>query len=245
MLLSVWCALGCTAVTYSDERRDAAPQADSARPLDASVDAAPPNPPPPPTPTFVQTVSKPCGTAQTCTISIPGTGSGQLLLVSITNTPQTVHVASVKNKQAQAFQRLIGPLAWGTSFQTELWWGKRSASAEAITISLSAPPGSVFLAYADEFVATSIDQTASASGAATAAGAISSGTRTLTSVPQMIFGHAEGDGATVGAGTGFTVRSAEFANIEETKSVSVQGTYSASFTLDKAGAWMAMMATLR
>jgi len=167
------------------------------------------------------------------------------LLVSITNTPKTIHVASVRNKQAQAFQRLIGPIVWGANFQTELWWGKRGQSDEAISINLNGASGSVFLAYVDEFVARSIDQSASASGTLTAAGSFSSGTRTLASAPQIIFGHGEGEGAIVSAGTGFTTRSTDFDNIEQTKSVSASGTYDAPFTLDKAGAWMAFMVTLR
>lgn len=199
-------------------------------------------------PTFVRNFFLDCGLIQErCTLQTPGPGTGTILLVVITYRPQTAHAVSVSDEGGQLFQRAIDPIPWAAGdgdLQTEMWWGRRGLGTTAVHVNVSEQVNGINV-YVSEFAATAVDQVAAFAGKANNSGGFSSGTRTITHVPQLIFGHGEGRNALVSPGAGFTQRVMELGNIEETKVAEIPGAYEAPFMLDRGGHWVALMATLR
>lgn len=200
-----------------------------------------------PTPAFVKNYIVKCAVATSCTVPTPTASAGHLLLVTMTYNPQTIRAAAVVDDRDRAFTSVIAPTSWAAgagNFRSEMWWA-HSQGGGSVTVRLSAAPTNLLLVYVDEFIATSLDQATGATGTLAAAGSFSSGIRTTAFSPELVFGHGEGAGPIVTAGAGFTTRDSQFDNIEQTKLVDTPGAYEARFGLSQAGAWMAMMATLR
>lgn len=198
-------------------------------------------------PEFVRHFAVNCDLARSCTIAIPGTASNHLLIVTATYNPPTLAATAVEDDLGQPFHRVIDPIAWAPGigdYNSEIWWG-RSQAATAVTLTLSGAPRGLLAIYVNEFAATSVDQSAAAAGFAASAGTVSSGTRDLASVPQLIFCHGEGQGPRVLPALGFTPQADDNSNIEATKPVSTPGAYDARFQLDSPGAWVALMVTLQ
>lgn len=235
-LIVLLAALGCG----NDGRGDTNDAAPDGNPV---VDSGTPSL----APAFVRNFFLDCGSVQErCTRQTPGPGTGTILLVTITYSPQTAHAVSVTDEGGQLFQRAIDPIPWAAGdgdSQTELWWGRRGLGTTAVHVNVSEQVS--INVYVSEFAATAVDQVAAFAGKANNSGVFSSRTRTITHVPQLIFGHGEGRNALVSPGAGFTQRVMELGNIEETKVAEIPGEYEAPFMLDRGGHWVALMATLR
>ncbi len=74
---------------------------------------------------------------------------------------------------------------------------------------------------------------------------MTSGAKTTTQANELIFGYAAVDHRVSGGGTGFTVRQTAGGNMSEDMTVSVVGTYTATFTQSSSGAWVGLMATFK
>lgn len=233
ILVLLWLAAGCGRLAFDEVR--------------LQPDSAPPSDGPTPIPGFVRGFVVDCGLVTRCLVETPGVTAGKVLVVAVTYNPQTVEVASIEDDVGRGFSQAIAPIAWSPTvgqFRSELWW-TRTQATNSLVVTLSGSPTSLLAVYVNEFIATEVDQSAAASGIATAATAFSSGTRTVASAPEIIFGHGEGQGATIHPALGFAAQTDKNANIEETKLVWTPGTYDAQFTIDGAGDWVALMATLR
>lgn len=232
MLALLWLVVGCGRIAFDQTQRGAP---------DASADANPAML------GFVQHFYVPCALVETCTIATPATGDGHLLLVTTTYNSSAIHTTSVEDDHGQSFVRTVGPVAWSPTqgdYNTELWWG-RAQGTGSITITLSGIPTSFWAFYVSEMSAAAIDQTAVAVGSVNGPTMVSSGTRDISVVPTLLFGHGEGQGATVLVPLGFTPQADDNANIEETKLVTSPGAYDAQFKLDGPGDWLALMVTLQ
>lgn len=214
---------------------------------DSGLDGSPPSDGSLPPPAFVQNFERKCAAVKQCTVATPGLRNGNLVLVTVTYNPSSAEAMAVEDHLGRAFNRIIGPVAWSPvvgSYHSELWWA-RSQGTNSVTVTLNGTSTSLLNIYVDEFVATAIDQTAAASGVVGAATTVSSGSRNVTAVPGLIFGHGEGQGPTVYPVVGFTLHSNANANVEASKQVTTPGSYDAAFMLDGPGDWVAIMVTLR
>jgi hypothetical protein len=198
-------------------------------------------------PAFVRYGFWDCGSVQMCTVPAPGSGTGLVVLVTVTYRPPTVHAVSVTDDSVQLFQRASGPIPWAAGdgdSQTELWWGHRGAATSAISVNFSEKVSSMNV-YVSEFSATAVDQAVAAVGKATDKGVISSGMRAIDHVPQLVVGHAEGRNTLLSPGAEFTQLLKESEGMQEAKVAEIPGVYQAPFMLDRSGHWIVLMATLR
>ncbi len=97
--------------------------------------------------------------------------------------------------------------------------------------------------YVNEYTPSAVDTATHAVGGAGAL-AISSGSH-AASQGERVFGHAEAEFATVGAGSGFAVLTTQNGNIEEDELAATPGDYAAQFTLAQPSSWVALMVLLR
>lgn len=244
--LTVWAmlALGCGHVATGD--RDAASDANADSNSNAAIDAMEPTT----APTFVQSFTAiDCGSFNPCTIQTPGKGPGRLLVMIVTYNSTVRQIESVTDSPGVPLQRAFEPLQWagsGGNWRTEVWWGHRHQDSTTTTVSLSGPPAGFSYYYASEFVATSIDQVAAATGTLTTAGMFSSGARNTAYPNELVFAHGEGEMAMLSPGSGFTARRGNSQSVlEQTKSADAKGAYEAPFSMDRSGHWLALMLTLR
>lgn len=233
-LVLLWLATGCGRLAFD---RTAALDPDAEPTVDGSRLG----------PAFVQNFEHNCMVAQRCDVAVSNTSLGTILLATVTYNPPSLEVTSVADDFGRPFSRLIGPIDWAPGngdYHSELWW-IRNEGASSVVVTVSGTTSSLLNVYVDEFVATAVDQTAAASGSTPIATTVSSGSRDITTVPALIFGHGEGQGPTVYPAVGFTLHSNANSNVEETKAISVPGPYDAEFTINSAGDWVALMAVLR
>ncbi len=176
--------------------------------------------------------------------------AGDVVLLTATYASTTAQVKSVSDSDGDTFQLALGPKAWPSSaYRTELWWAiaRGGGSPSTLIVELTAASSAFEQLDVDEYTGTDpsqpIDQTAFASGLSGTT--VDSGPQTISTAPEIIFGHGEGMSLTVSAGLGFTVRDTSNQNIEEDQIVSTIGSYAATFGLSKSGEWIAIMVTLR
>ena len=94
--------------------------------------------------------------------------------------------------------------------------------------------------YAGLATSSALDQVSAQTGTGTA---VSSGAKTTTQANELIFGYASVDYSVTGAGAGFTARQTTGGNMSEDMVVASTGSYAATFTQGKSGAWVGLMAT--
>jgi hypothetical protein len=235
-LVVVVALAGCGRSGFAPEPPDAPVSSD------AVVDA------PPGAIAFVQHANTMCAAGTTCAHSFmqfvqPGHG----IVVTTTYDSRGVTVTSVTDTSGNTYHPAVAGVDWPVStFRTSTWFGTHAGASGVlrITVQYSAAPASFAYLYIDEYAnATAVADTASATGNGNTL-TPTSGSRAV-SAGELVFGHAEGQGPTVGVGLNFTLRDTSNMNIEEDRLISADGSYDAQFTLDNLGEWMAVMVVLR
>lgn len=197
--------------------------------------------------TFVQTASTTSNpfTTMICDVGLPARTGADGLLVLVVTSDSASPVGTVTDNLGSTYQLAVGPKAWEVSpFTTSLYYAA-NVPAQAVvttTVTMTTPSSNMCELYLSEYGGASptapFDQGAITTGNGTD---LTTGERALTA-GTLLFGHGEGRGGVVSAGPLFDVRSEVNNNIEEDRLIPISGMYAATFTLDTANEWLALMA---
>lgn len=200
---------------------------------------------------FVQTQYDIVGSGKTQTFSLSSTSVNRdLLIVSVSYDNVAASVQSITDSKGNKYFLAIGPTTWySNTYRTEIWYAKNitGGSPISITVTLTLNTTSFISTYAEEYsgidTTDPLDQTSANAG--DSAGPVDSGSKTTNYPDELIYGHGEGQGPAVTAGSGFTTRNTSNGNTDEDKFVTTTGSYNASFNLSQPGPYVAIMATFK
>jgi hypothetical protein len=217
---------------------DALWRVDGIAPLDAPTMASGPI-------EFVQNATTTCNGTMTCAVPLaPPIAAGHRVLVTVTYDTLTTPALAVTDDAGSSYSVVIAPVQWGSGLETTTWSTTAVAAIRSVDVALDVKPSAIDM-YVNEYTASAVDRTAHDTGVAGGPGAFSSGSGTTSLPDERVFGHAEADLALISAGSGFAIRSAQNGNVEEDELAATPGDYAATFSLNTASSWVALMIILR
>lgn len=198
---------------------------------------------------FVQNANAACGAVSQCAQGLPSAIlPGSMLIVTTTFDNTSVGIASVTDSAGNTYVEQIAPTNWQASAnRTTIWTTRYAGSGETVTVTVTytATTSSFASLYVDEYAnATAVDQTAVNIGLGSGS-TCTSGFRSTTFPNEMIFGHGESAGGTIGLGAGFTERFNASTVIEEDFAATQPTFIDAHFRLQNGTEYIAMMISLR
>jgi hypothetical protein len=175
--------------------------------------------------------------------------AGNLNLVVVGWNDTTSVVSSVADSKGNAYTRAIGPTT-GTSLTQSIYYAKNIASgSNTVTVTFNnaaAYPDVRVLEYSGLNPTNPLDATASAAGSGSLA---NSGSATITSASELIFGAGTTGGVITGPGAGFTSRViTQNGDIAQDKTVASPGSYNATAPVTPyagSSTWVMQMATFK
>ncbi|HYN15287.1 MAG TPA: chitobiase/beta-hexosaminidase C-terminal domain-containing protein, partial [Terriglobales bacterium] len=194
---------------------------------------------------FVQVAAAtPQSSQSTVSVAYPAAQTaGDLNVVVVGWNDTTSNVTQVTDSQGNAYSLAIGPTRSTNESQSIYYAPNVKGGSNTVTVTFNPAAAAVDLRVLEYKGVNTLDVTAGASGSGTTS---NSGSATITTARELIFGANTIAKSTKGPGTNFTSRiiTKPDADIAEDRIVSATGSYSATAALT-GGAWVMQMVTFK
>ena len=177
--------------------------------------------------------------------------AGDLNVVVVGWNDSTAAVTAVTDKSGNAYTRAVGPTIVSGTLSQSIYYAKSIlaavAGANVVTVDFSVAarsPDIRILEYSGADLNNPVDVTVASTGNSSSS---SSGTATTANASDLLFAANIVATLTMTPGAGFTSRmiTSPDGDIAEDRMVTTAGSYSATATLNQAGAWVMQMVALR